>query len=85
MTQLPSNWTLYISPTCPFCKRVTDFLAEKNIAIAVVNAWENDDTIHALKEMAGRRTVPYLRMGDAGMHESLDIINRIAQEAGADV
>lgn len=81
MSQLPANWTLYISPTCPFCKRVTDFIAQHNLRINVVNAWESDETVSALKEMTGRRTVPYLRMGDSGMHESLDIIDRIAQEA----
>lgn len=82
MSHLPENWILYISHKCPFCKRVTDFLADNNLSIKVVDAWQDEEQAEKLIALAGRRTVPYLWMGESGMHESLDIIERIREEAG---
>ena len=82
MNKIPTNWTLYISDRCPFCAKVTAFLKEHNVTVATVDAWSDPAKEQQLLEWTGRRTVPYLRMGDTGMHESDDIIARIKQEAG---
>lgn len=82
MSALPANWTLYIGQGCPYCKRVTDFIEQNNLTIATVDVWKDKAASDQVYDWTQRRTVPYLRMGDNGMHESLDIIERIKKEAG---
>lgn len=80
--KLPTNWTLYIGQGCPYCARVTNFLADQGASIATIDVWKDKESGEKLFEWTGRRTVPYLRMADTGMHESADIVARLAQELG---
>ena len=81
MKQLPNNWVLYIGQGCPYCKKVTDFVAQHNLTLKTINVWDDQAAADQLFSWTQRRTVPYLRMGDTGMHESADIVERIKEEA----
>ncbi len=68
---------LYIGSSCPFCIRVVQFLRENNLEIEIRDVWTNDEYMSELQQMTGKTQVPYLRMGEQGMHESLDIIEKL--------
>ena len=82
MKNVPTNWTLYIGQGCPYCAKVTNFLAEHNLSMNTIDVWKDKAAAEQLFEWTNRRTVPYLRMGDTGMHESNDIVERLKQKAG---
>ena len=79
---LPANWTLYIGQGCPYCAKVTNFLAQHNLTLRTIDTWQDKAAAEQLYTWTERKTVPYLRMGDVGMHESSDIVQRIAEEVG---
>lgn len=69
--------TLYIGSTCPYCQRVLDYLKQNPMDITVKDVWSNDTAFEEMKSLTGRTQVPCLRMDNAYMHESLDIIDKL--------
>ncbi len=84
----PEQLTLYISPFCPYCHRVTNALAElgfdANIkagdagGITLKNTFMNRQATAELRQGGGKSTVPCLRIDNNGevqwLYESLDIV-----------
>jgi glutaredoxin len=66
---------LYILPTCPYCKKVIDFLktTDLNYNLFDINEEKN---LTVLMEMGGKRQVPFLFDSEKNitMYESSDII-----------
>lgn len=70
--------TLYIGSTCLFCARVTDFLKTHPVAIEIKDVWSNETAKAEMLALTGGKTqVPCLRIDNAYMFESLDIIEKL--------
>lgn len=69
---------LYQFPSCPFCRLVRNRIRQLDLPIAEKNIQRDPEALHELMEGGGRRTVPCLRIDEAGgrrwMYESGDII-----------
>jgi len=78
---MTKDFLLYVGDTCPYCKRVTDFMKEHAILIPVIDIWKNEKAAQELRELTGKGQVPCLRIGkDECMHESLDIIEYLKKQ-----
>jgi len=69
---------IYISPTCPYCKKVMNFASENKIDIEYKD--RSDKKIREeLVSRAGKTQVPYLVDNNKSteMHESDDIITHL--------
>ena len=77
---------LYFDPACPFCVRVLDFLAEKQIPFEQkqISLSSDSPAKQELRELSGRTQVPYLvdPERDVRMPESMDIIDYIGRHYG---
>lgn len=69
---------LYILETCPYCRKVMNYLDENEIPYNKHDI-SQDDNLEKLIELGGMQQVPYLydTENDIGMYESDDIINYI--------
>lgn len=71
-------FNLYILESCPYCKKVMNFLNEKGIHYAKIDI-KNKSNEEALIKIGGKRQVPFLIDTDRNiqMYESNDIIEYI--------
>ncbi|MBS0289649.1 MAG: glutaredoxin [Proteobacteria bacterium] len=70
--------TLYIGTTCMFCAKVTDFLKSHPMEIEIKDVWADEIANQEMLTLTGGKAqVPCLRINDAYMHESLDIIEKL--------
>ncbi|MFK7742825.1 MAG: glutaredoxin family protein [Planctomycetota bacterium] len=69
--------SLYHMPTCPYCVKVRDVIAELGMTdqIELRDKVANPAFGEELKAATGKTMVPCLRIGDQWMHESGDIIS----------
>lgn len=67
---------IYISETCPYCRKVMDFLAESGISYNKKDI-SNEKNKEKLLELGGKFQVPFLNdtKNSICMYESEDIIN----------
>lgn len=72
---------LYYLTTCPYCKRVIDFLEEKNIEYKLLDINEEKNFNNLLK-IGKKRQVPFIVDNNTGivMYESNDIIKYLTKE-----
>lgn len=70
---------LYISETCPYCKKVMDFLYENKTDYAKKDIANNANLDNLLK-IGGKHQVPFLADGDVKMYESDDIIKYLREK-----
>lgn len=66
---------LYISETCPYCRKVMDFFEENNIKYNKKNVMEPEN-LNMLLKLGGKAQVPFLDdfENNISMYESDDII-----------
>lgn len=66
---------LYISETCPYCRKVIDFFEENNIKYNKKNVIEPEN-LNMLLKLGGKAQVPFLDdfEKNVSMYESDDII-----------
>lgn len=66
---------LYISETCPYCKKVIDYFEEHGIAYNLKSVSEPQN-LNKLLKLGGKAQVPFLNDSDKeiSMYESDDII-----------
>ena len=69
-------YILYYRPTCPFCRRVLDFIEEHKIEVDLRDISEEEHAA-ALLEKGGKQQVPFLCDGDTCMYESDAIIEHL--------
>ena len=69
---------LYVSETCPYCRKVMDFFEENNINYAKKNVAEPEN-LNILLKTGGKAQVPFLIDTDknVSMYESDDIIEYV--------
>lgn len=67
--------TLYHFESCPFCRRVRDFLSMNGIEVEMKDTLADPVARRELMRLGGKTQVPALRIGeDEIMYESSDII-----------
>ena len=66
---------LFILETCPYCKKVLNFLEDKDIQYRLINI-ANKESEESLIKIGGKRQVPFLIDNERNiqMYESDDII-----------
>ena len=69
---------LYISETCPYCRKVINYLDENNIKYYKKDVSEPEN-LNMLIKLGGKAQVPFLddKENDVSMYESDDIINYV--------
>ncbi len=69
---------LYISETCPYCRKVMNYLDENNIKYYKKDVSEPEN-LNMLIKLGGKAQVPFLddKENDVSMYESDDIINYV--------
>lgn len=51
---------VYSTPTCPWCKRVKEFLGEKNIEFEDINVASNKEAAQEMMKKSGQMGVPVI-------------------------
>ena len=70
------NLVLYYYPTCPYCRKVTNFIDKHELEeIELKNINKNKQAEKELIEVGGKRQVPCLFIDGEPLYESDDIIN----------
>lgn len=71
---------LFLSDTCPYCKKVMDFASDNGIKYNKIDI-NNEDNILRLLTIGGKEQVPFLYnpMDDTKMYESEDIIKYLKE------
>ncbi len=71
-------FNLYILESCPYCRKVMNFLDEKGVQYTKIDI-KNKANEEALIKIGGKRQVPFLIDTDRNiqMYESNDIIENI--------
>ena len=69
---------LYISETCPYCRKVMNYLDENNIKYYKKDVSEPEN-LNMLIKLGGKAQVPFLddKENNVSMYESDDIINYV--------
>jgi len=72
---------LYYLTTCPYCKKVINFLNEKNIEYKLLDINE-EENFNKLLKIGKKRQVPFIVDTNTGivMYESADIIKYLTKE-----
>ena len=65
--------TLYYSPSCPYCHRVTDFMEKEKMKMSMKDVHEEGNRDELIK-VGGKGQVPCLVIDGKPLYESLDII-----------
>lgn len=69
---------LYIRPTCPYCRKVLNFIEQKGLQLETVDITSDGDAQRLLMEKGGKTQVPCLFIDGEPMYESSDIIQYLA-------
>ena len=72
---------LYYLSTCPYCKKVIDFLDSSNIEYRLLDINEQEN-FNKLMKIGKKRQVPFIIDTNTGnvMYESADIIDYLSKE-----
>lgn len=59
--------TVYTTPTCPWCKKTKEFLAEEDVEFEESDVADDEDAAEEMIEISGQRGVPVtvVRNGEA--------------------
>ncbi|SMD05825.1 Glutaredoxin [Desulfocicer vacuolatum DSM 3385] len=65
---------LYMTPTCPYCRKVLDFMKQNDITIPLADRDFSPENRQALIDIGGKPQVPCLIIDGTALYESDDII-----------
>lgn len=68
------SYELFFMPTCPFCKKVLNFMAEHDIDLKLRDISSDPEARSTLERVGGKVQVPCLFIDGKPMYESDDII-----------
>jgi len=55
---------VYSTPTCPYCKRVKEFLEENNVDFTDVDVSVNREAVQEMIDKSGQMGVPVIEIDD---------------------
>ncbi|MCB1117801.1 MAG: glutaredoxin [Chlamydiia bacterium] len=65
---------LYYKTTCPYCRKVLDFIDEQSIAVPLKDINATSDAKDELEHLGGKSQVPCLFIDGKALYESDEII-----------
>lgn len=76
--------TLYMKPTCPFCRRVVAVIERLDLEVEMKDIEAEPALAQELEARGGKRMVPYLvdTKADVEMYESDDIVMHLQRNYG---
>lgn len=76
--------TMYMKPTCPFCRRVAAVIDRLELEVEMKDIAEDEAFATELIEKGGKQQVPYLvdTEHDVAMYESDDIVAHLQKHYG---
>lgn len=76
------NYTLFYKPTCPFCKKVLNYMDEQGIDLPLRDVSTDTDARDELLSVGGKTQVPCLFIDGEPLYESGDIIDYLSKTFG---
>ena len=73
------NYTLFYKPTCPFCKKVLNYMDEQGINLPLRDVSTDADARDELLSVGGKTQVPCLFIDGEPLYESGDIIDYLSK------
>lgn len=73
------NYTLFYKPTCPFCKKVLNYMDEQGIDLPLRDVSTDADARDELLSVGGKTQVPCLFIDGEPLYESGDIIDYLSK------
>lgn len=55
---------LYSTPTCPWCRKVKEYLESKNVKFTEYNVGADREKLSEMIQVSGQRGVPVIMIGD---------------------
>ncbi|MBP6964831.1 MAG: glutaredoxin family protein [Armatimonadetes bacterium] len=55
---------VYSNPTCPWCRKVKEYLQQKGVAYQDFNVAEQRDKLQEMVDLSGQRGVPVIKIGE---------------------
>ena len=55
---------IYTTPTCPWCRKVKEYLVEKGVEFTDFNVAEDRGKLQEMVQLTGQRGVPVIVIGD---------------------
>ena len=55
---------VYSTPTCPYCKRVKEFLKENNVNFIDIDVSSNREAVQEMIDKSGQMGVPVIEIDD---------------------
>ncbi|MCB1110434.1 MAG: glutaredoxin [Chlamydiia bacterium] len=71
---------LYYSPSCPFSRKVLDFIESQKLEIPLKNIEEDPNSSEELLHLGGKSQVPCLFIDGKPLYESQDIIDWLSEK-----
>lgn len=76
------NYTLFYKPTCPFCKKVLNYMDEQGIDLPLRDVSTDADARGELLSVGGKTQIPCLFIDGEPLYESGDIIDYLSKTFG---
>ncbi len=73
------KYTLFYKPTCPFCKKVLNYMDEHGIDLPLRDVSTDADARDELLSIGGKTQVPCLFIDGEPLYESGDIIDYLSK------
>ncbi len=70
-----SELILYYKPTCPFCRKVLDFIDKHSIVVPLKNITKSKEAKDELEHLGGKSQVPCLFIDGKALYESDEIVS----------
>ena len=67
--------TLYIRTSCPYCKKILDYLKEHRKTLPICDADRDPAIATALRSIGGKTQFPCLLINGKPLYESVDILH----------
>lgn len=75
MTKYSPVLLLYYKPSCPFCRKVLDFLSKRNKTVPLKDISKEEGARDELQHLGGKVQVPCLFIDGKALYESDEIID----------
>ena len=76
---METTYELYVMTGCPYCAKVTNFMAEHDIELPLCNVTEDAEARQTLLEVGGKVQCPCLFIDGNPLYESSDIVAYLAE------
>ena len=80
MATSEKDLVLYIKNLCPYCRKVTTYMKQRDIVIPIKDVYDDVDAMVELVTIGGKNQAPCLFIDGKPLYESDDIIAFLEKE-----